>query len=111
LEVAQTDLAIQNLEQQAETEVRLAWVDLKRARNQIEAGKVTLRLREATLQAERDRFEVGDATSLDVAQAQRDLLESRLNLLRARIAIRSAWIDLHTASGKYLSSRGIEILP
>lgn len=111
LDVRQADLAIRNLEQEAETDVRLALVELKRARNQIEAGQVTLRLREATLQAERDRFEVGDATALDVAQAQRDLLESRIDLLRARTATRTALIELHTSTGLYLSWRGVELLP
>ena len=108
IDVEQADLALQNLERESETDVRLALVELRRARNQIAAGQVTLRLREATLQAERDRFDVGNATSLNVAQAQRDLLESRIDLLRARTATRIALIDLHTASGLYLSWRGVE---
>lgn len=111
LDMEQADLAIHNLELEAETEVRLALVDLDRARSQVEAGRVTLRLRQATLQAERERFELGDATALDVAQAQRDLLESQIDHLRARVQTRLALIDLHIAGGLYLSRRGIETLP
>lgn len=108
IRVEQADLAIHNLEQVAETEVRLALVELNRARKQIEAGQVTQGLRKETLRAERERFEVGDTTSLVVAQAQRDLLETQIDLLRARVATRTALIRLHTATGLYLSWRRVE---
>jgi outer membrane protein TolC len=105
----QSELAVENLEDQLQTDVRLAIVEHNRALAQIRAGAETRRLREQTAQAERDRFDVGASTSLLVAQAQREVLESRINELENRIDFRIALVRLQELTGTLLDRYGVEV--
>jgi outer membrane protein TolC len=103
----QAAAAIENLEQLVRRDLRIAAVRVERARQQISASAATRRLREEALRAEEERFRVGESTSLLVAQAQRDLLESRIAEVDAIVAYRIALIELHLAEGTLLSRRGL----
>ena len=61
------------------------------------------------MQAERDRFEVGSSTALDVALTQRDLVDSQITEIRARVAYLNACIRLYLAEGSLLERRGLSI--
>lgn len=106
----QSERAVANLESRLQTEVRLAIVEHNRALAQTGAGAETRRLREQTAQAERDRFDVGTSTSLLVAQAQREVLESRINELESRIEYRIALVRLQEITGELLQRYGVEFV-
>lgn len=99
--------AVANMRQMVDLDVRNAWLEVKRTREQVEAVAVTRRLQEEVLRAEQARFEVGETTAIVVAQAQRDLLESRLEEIDAAASWRQAVTELHRQSGTLLLRRGI----
>ncbi len=101
--------AVANLEQLVRLDVRLAAAEAERARQQISATSATRALREEALRAENERFRVGESTSLLVAQAQRDLLGSRIDEVDAIVAYRLALIALYLAEGTLLSRRGLTV--
>jgi outer membrane protein len=102
--------AVDNLQQMVQVDVRLAFNEVERARQQIFASRATRTLREETLNAEKERFDVGVSTSLLVAQAQRDLLASSIEEVRAIINYRTALVRLYLAEGSLLDRRGV-LLP
>jgi outer membrane protein len=67
-------------------------------------------LQEETLKAEKERFDVGSSTALQVAQAQRDLLASRISEVEAVVGYRIALIGLYRAEGSLLERRGVSIV-
>jgi outer membrane protein TolC len=101
--------SVANLEQLVRLEVRLAAAEVERARQQISASAATRSLREEALRAENERFEVGSSTSLLVAQAQRDLLESRIAEVGALVAYRLALVELYLAEGTLTQRRGVNL--
>ncbi len=105
----QADAAVENLRQFAFFEVRLALNELDRARAQVNATATTRALQERAVVAEKERFEVGTGTALAVAQAQRDLLASQIDEVRAVVDYRRALIRLYEAEGTLLLRRGITV--
>jgi outer membrane protein len=101
--------ALANLEQVVRLDVRLAVNEAERTRQQISATRATRILQEETLKAEEDRFDVGTSTALQVAQAQRDLLASRIAEVEAVVNYRIALIELYLAEGSLLERRGISV--
>jgi len=106
---AQAVEAITNLEHIVRLDVRLAVNEVERARKQIAASKATRVFEEETLAAENKRFDVGASTALLVAQAQRDLLASRIAEVQAVINYRVALVRLYVAEGSLLERRGIRM--
>lgn len=101
--------AVKNLENLVQLDVRLALNEIERSRQQIDAGAVTRELQEQTLEAEQERFSIGDSTSLLVAQAQRDLLLSQLAEIESIVNYRIALVNLYVAEGSLLERRGIKL--
>lgn len=102
----QSAAAIENLTQLIRLDLRLAATELERARQQIDASRTTRALQEDVVQAERQRLEAGTGTALLVAQAQRDLLQSRIAEVESVVAYRLALINLYLAEGTLLDRRG-----
>jgi outer membrane protein len=109
LEKRQAEAAVKNLEELIELDVRAAAIELERARQQIIASAATRTFREASATAESARLRVGAGTALDLAQAQRDLVESELAELRAMIEYRQALVELYRAEGSLLERRGLSV--
>ena len=107
----QVEEALANLSQLIRLDVRLAINELDRSRQQITASAATRALQEKTLAAEKERFDVGASTTLLVAQAQRDLLASRIAEIEAIVQYRLALVNLYLAEGSLLERRGIRIGP
>ena len=103
----QSVAAVENLRQLVRLDVRLAAIELERARQQIAASQTTRELQEATADAEQQRFDAGASTSLLVAQAQRDLVVAELAEVEAIVAYRVALIELYRAEGTLLVRRGV----
>jgi len=99
--------SLENLTQLIELDVRTAYVEVERASEQMEATAATRRFRERSLFAESEKFKVGKSTSFIVAQAQRDLLDSRLAEVAATISYLKALVDLYRVDGSLLERRGI----
>jgi outer membrane protein len=108
-ELEQGEEALANLRDLVRFDVLLALNELQRARLQISASSETRGYREHTVQAERDRFEVGAATALDVALTQRDLVESQISEIEARVAYLIARIRLYLAESSLLERRGLSV--
>ncbi len=103
----QAEESIRNLVQLVELDVRSAYAETLRARDQIGASAATRRLQEEAVRAETEKFEVGLSTVLEVSQVQRDLLESQIAEVGAIIDYRKALIDLYRLEGSLLKRRGI----
>jgi len=107
LELAQAAEAVRNLEQLAETDVRVAYIEVSRAQQQIAATLATRTLQEEKLRSETEKFRVGKSTSLLVGQAQRDLTASRIAEIQAVVNYLRALVTLHRHDGSLLDRRGI----
>ncbi|MBN1106617.1 MAG: TolC family protein [Deltaproteobacteria bacterium] len=100
--------ALDNLAQLVELDVRTAYIEVNRAREQIGATSATRRLQEEKLRVERERFRVGRSTMFLVAQAERDLLVSQLAEVETTVNYLKALIDLFRLEGSLLDRRRIE---
>jgi len=103
----QAEKALQNLSQLVEVDVRTAYVEVNRARQQIKASSTTRMFSEETLRVETEKLRVGKSTSLLVAQAQKDLLISRIAEVQALANYIKALIYLYQQDGSLLERRGI----
>ncbi len=103
----QAQAALENLSQLVEVDVRTAYIEVDRTRQQIAATSVTRRFDEEKLRTETEKLRVGRSTSFLVAQAQRDLLVSRIAEVRALANYLKALIELYRQDGSLLERRGI----
>ncbi len=112
--IAQTSLeqseeALLNLRSLVRFDVLRALNELQRAGEQIGASRETRRFRQQIFEAEQDRFEVGDSTALEVSRTQRDLVESRIAEIEAKVAYQLAKLQLFLAEGSLLDRRGLVV--
>ena len=105
----QEEEAINNLAQLVELDVRTAYVDVNREKDQIEATKVTRESQEESLRVETERFRVGKSTNFLVAQAQRDLLVSQLAEVQAIADYLKGIVELYRLEGSLLERYGISV--
>ncbi|MDZ7579585.1 MAG: TolC family protein [Deltaproteobacteria bacterium] len=103
----QTQKALENLSQLVEVDVRTAHIAVNRTKQQIGASSVTRMFDEEKLRTESEKLRVGKSTSFLVAQAQRDLLVSRIAEVQALANYLKALIDLYRQDGSLLERRGI----
>lgn len=100
--------ALENLLQLVAVDVRSAHIEVGRARDQIDASAATRRFDEEKLRIETEKLRVGKSTSFLVAQAQRDLLASRIAEVQALTAYLKSLVDLYLQDGSLLARRGID---
>ncbi len=103
----QSEEALVNLIQLIEVDVRSAFIEINRAREQVTATAATRKLQEESLRAETEKFRVGKSTTLLVAQAQRDLVSSQIGEIEAITTYLKALIELYRLEGSLLERRGI----
>ncbi len=103
----QAELAVANLEQLAEVDVRTAYIELSRSAEQVRATAATRHLQEATLRSELEKFRLQKSTSLLVARAQRDLLSRSLAEVQAVVSSLKALVELQRVTGSLLDDLGI----
>lgn len=99
--------AVDNLAQLVEVDVRTAYVDVEKAKEQITATTATRELRQEALRAEREKFDVGKSTSFLVAQAQRDVIASQIDEVEAVVNHLKALVELYRLEGSLLERRGV----
>ena len=103
----QSQDALANLSQLVEVDVRTAYIEVTRTQQQIAATKVTRQFNEEKLRTETEKLRVGKSISFLVAQAQRDLLASRIAEVQALANYLKALIDLYQQDGSLLERHGI----
>jgi len=99
--------ALENLTQLVQVDVRSAYIEVTRTREQIAATAATRNFQEEKLRTETEKFRVGKSTSLLVAQAQRDLLASQIAEIQAFANYLKALVALYRLEGSLLQRRGI----
>lgn len=103
----QSRLAVKNMEQLIQVDVRSAYVEVKRMEEQINATRATHNARQKTLNMEQEKFRVGKSTTFLVSQAHRDLVESEIAKVEAIIEYRKALLNLYRLDGSLLQRKGI----
>jgi outer membrane protein TolC len=105
----QAQKALEKLSQLVEIDVRTAYIEVNRTKQQIAASSATRKFDEEKLRTETEKLRVGKSTSFLVAQAQRDLLVSRIAEVQALANYLKALIDLYRQDGSLLERRGISV--
>ena len=103
----QAEKALGNLRQLVELDVRSAYIEVNRTKEQISAGTATRKFQEEKARVETEKFRVGRSTNFVVAQAQRDLLVSRINEVQAVVNYLKALVNFYRLEGSLLVRRGI----
>jgi len=96
-----------NFAQLVELDVRTAYIEIERAKEQIAASRATLKLQEEKLRIETEKLRVGRSTAFLVSQAQRDLLSSQIAEVQAMANYLKALVALYRLEGSLLERRGI----
>ncbi len=99
--------SLENLSQLVQVDVRSAYIELTRAREQIAATAATRNFQEEKLRAETEKFRVGKSTSLLVGQAQRDFVGGQIAEIEAVANYLKALVSLYRLEGSLLNRRGI----
>ncbi len=99
--------AMANLSQLAEQDVRNAYLEVQRTREQIRATAATRKAQEEKLRDETEKFRLGKSTALLVGQAQRDLLSSQIAEVQSALAYMKSFVNLYRLDGSLLETRGI----
>ena len=103
----QAQEAVANLLQLAQLDVRSAYIEVRRAREQIDATAASRKLEQEKLRSEQQKLRVGRSTSLQVAQVQRDLLSAQIAEIQAVVQYLNALVELYRQDGSLLSRLGI----
>ncbi len=103
----QLELSLKNMERLVQWDVRSAYIEVLRSREQIIATRVARELQSQKLGAELEKFRVGKSTNFLVLQAQRDFTASQLNEARSMVAYLNALVNLYLMEGTLLERRGI----
>jgi outer membrane protein len=80
----QRRIEVEQVRDQVRSNVVIAWGSLEAARAQIAAAQVQVEAAETALTGVREEARVGQRTTLDVLNAQQQLLNARVNLIQAQ---------------------------
>jgi outer membrane protein TolC len=103
----QAQEAIDNLGQLVEVDIRGAYLQITSVQQQVAAARASRELQEEKLKVETEKFNVGKSTSILVAQAQRDFLQSQIAEIQALINYQIAVVELYRLEGTLLLRSGI----
>jgi outer membrane protein len=103
----QADKAVSNLAQQVDLNVRSAYQEAIRAKEQITAASATLAARQAAFEVERERYTVGKSTALLVSVAEQQVLSTRIDQATAVASYLNDLVALYVAEGSLLERRGL----
>jgi outer membrane protein len=97
------------LELRVTTEVRAAVRGLETSREQLESAKVSTRLAEKNLDAERKKYDNGLSTAYQILQVQDDLTAARYRQVAAVTGYRKSIVEYNRATGSLLASSNVSI--
>ncbi len=98
------------LELRVTTEVRAAVRGLETSREQLESAKVSTRLAEKNLDAERKKYDNGLSTAYQILQVQDDLTSARYRQVAAVTGYRKSIVEYNRATGALLASSHVTIV-
>jgi outer membrane protein len=99
--------SVKNFIDLVQDDVRSAYIEVLRLKEQIAATAVSRKAQEETLRAETEKFRIGRSTSFLVARAQRDLLSSQIIEINALVNYLKSIVELYRLNGSLLQRRGI----
>ncbi|MBN2341673.1 MAG: TolC family protein [Deltaproteobacteria bacterium] len=109
LERTSAEQSIENLRVTVEYDVRVAYAELNRAYQQTQVTAESRTFSAQSVASQQAKFDAGTAPALAVIQAERDLLESEIAEVKARVSYQIAKIQFFLAEGTLLQRRGIQI--
>ncbi len=109
LTAEQADHTVANIEQGIASDVRQAAVEVERQWDRIPATQEAVRSRTEQLRVAQGRYESGKTTELDLMLVQRDLIQTRIDEVQARVFYIQALTALYAAEGTLLERRGISL--
>jgi outer membrane protein TolC len=109
LQLRQSQLTTSGTRNQVEVDVTNSVVALRQARARYEASHSNLKLQQELLDGERKKFELGESTSYNVIQQQRDLTAAKASELAALVTWQSARINLDSITGTISEANGITL--
>ena len=104
---AQAEQSLVALARTVEADIRTAWLDSTFAAERVSSSAELRALQEEKLAAETEKFRNGTSTTFLVAQAQRDLLASRLDEAQAAVDYLLAVVSLYRLEGSLMERSGI----
>ncbi len=108
---AQALVGLQRLEQSIIVDVAYAAGDVNTARQRIDSTQEALRLASESLDAGRKRHDAGKATTYEVLQLQRAMIEAEASLIRAQADYRTALSEYDRRTGVTLQRNAINVTP
>ncbi len=109
LEYRQSQMRLQQLENQVRIEVRNAQFAVTQNRAAVQAAQAAVKLAKQSLDAEQKKFNLGASTSTLVLQNQSGLATAESNLVSAMAAYEKAQIELDRATGLLIEHAGIDM--
>lgn len=109
LQVRQQEIRLKQLEKQARLEIRNAQIAVEEAKASFEAARQERILQEQTVEAEKEKLDVGASTTYLVIQYQRDLVQARSSEATAQGSYWKARAALERATGSILSEHHIDV--
>ena len=109
LELRQSQVHVQQLENQVRIEVRNAQFSVQQNRASVASAQAAVKLARKSLDAEQQRFSLGASTSTLVLQNQTALTQAETTLLSAMAAYEKSQVELERSTGLLLDHSGIRI--
>ena len=110
LSFRQSQLSVTAARNQVEVDVTNSVVALRQARARYDAAHSNLQLQQELLDGEQKKFALGESTSFNVIQQQRDLAAAKASELNALVTYQSARINLDSITGTIIEASGITLL-
>ena len=109
LQLKQSQIRVQQLQNQASLEVEDALIAMRRARSSWEAAVQARKFQQESLEAEQTRFEVGASTAFFVIQYESLLAQARSTEVAAKSSYVKARAALDRANGTILEAHNISV--
>ncbi|MDO5575840.1 MAG: TolC family protein, partial [Fibrobacter sp.] len=100
-------LSIMNFKNLVKLDVMVAWSEVQRTFQQIDAARTALELQEQNCIAEQAKLAAGKSTEYMILQKQRDLISAQLDEARAGVEYVNAISNLYLKDGTILERKGI----
>jgi hypothetical protein len=109
LEYRQSQLRLQQLENQVRIEVRNAQFSLQQNRASVDSAQAAVNYAHESLSAEQKKYALGASTSTLVLQNQAAMTQAQVTLVSAKAAYEKSQVELDRAIGLLLDHAGIVI--
>ncbi len=109
LQLRQSQLTVSGTRNKVEVDITNSVVALKQARARYEAAHANLMLQQQLLEGEQKKFALGESTSYNVIQQQRDLARAKASELSSLVTFQTARINLDSIAGTILEANDVTL--